>query len=160
MVIIAVAGGTSPTLGRSIVSAIAQTKNTPVILTRQSPNAPRSQYGAEVRQVDYTNHKSLVEAVQGVHTVISVLKIPGPEWSTYQINLLNAAKTAGVKRFAPSEFENGPLADGKVDILGLKPIVWKECEASGLECARFSGGMYVQYENASLNATHRPYPGS
>lgn len=141
MVTIAIAGGTSPTLGRSIVSAIAKTPNTAVILTRQSSNAPQSKYGAEVRQVDYTDNDSLVAALKGVHTVISVLKIPGPEWSTYQINLLNAAKAAGVKRFAPSEFENGPLADGKVDILGLKPIVWKECEASGLECARFSGGM-------------------
>lgn len=141
MVKIVIAGGTSPTLGRSIVTAIAHTVNTPVILTRQSLDAPASKYGAEVRQVDYTDHSTLVDALKDVHTVISVLKIPGPEWATYQINLLNAAKAAGVKRFAPSEFENGPEADGRVDILGLKPGVWKECTESGLECARFSGGM-------------------
>lgn len=147
MVKVAVAGGTSPTLGRSIVSAIAQTSNEAIILTRKSPNAPTTKYGAKVRQVDYTDHKSLVAALRDVHTVISVLKIPGPEWATYQINLLHAAKEAGVKRFAPSEFENGPLADWRVDILALKPGVWKECEQSGLECARFSGGMSVELMN-------------
>ena len=141
MVTVAVAGGTSSTLGRSIVTAISQTTNTPVILTRQSPHAPSTKYKAEVRQVDYTDQDALVKALSDVHTVISVLKIPGPEWAEYQINLLHASKRAGVKRFAPSEFDNGPLADYRVDILGLKPGVWKECEASGLECARFSGGM-------------------
>lgn len=141
MVKIAIAGGTSPTLGRSIVNAISQTTNTPVILTRQSPNAPSTKYGAEVKQVDYADHGSLVDALRDTHTIISVLKIPGPEWATYQINLLEAAKAAGAKRFAPSEFENGPEADGRVDILGLKPVVWQKCVESGLECARFSGGM-------------------
>ena len=61
------------------------------------------------------------------------------------MNLLNAAKEAGVKRFAPSEYENGPLADGKVDILGLKPPVWEACEKSGLECARLCCGMFMNY---------------
>jgi hypothetical protein len=74
-----------------------------------------------------------------------VLKIPGPEWLEYQLNLLRAAEEAGVKRFAPSEFENGPLLDGKVDLLGLKPPMWQACEASSLECARFSGGMFMNY---------------
>lgn len=82
MVTVAVAGGTSPTLGRSIVTAISQTTNKPVILTRQSPNSPSTKYRAEVRQVDYTDENSLVEALKDVHTVISVLKIPGPEWAT------------------------------------------------------------------------------
>lgn len=145
MVTIAVAGGTSPSLGRSIVTAISQTSNKPVILTRQSANAPNTKYGAEVRQVDYTDQASLVEALKDVHTVISVLKIPGPEWMTYEINLLNAAKQAGCKRFAPSQFEMGPAADGHIDILAMKPLVWKECENSGLECARFNGGMFMNY---------------
>lgn len=144
--VIAVAGGTSPTLGRSIVTAVTQTENKPVILSRQTGNsAPTTKYGAEVRPVDYTDHASLVEALKDVHTLISVIKVPGPEWKSYQINLLNAAKEAGVKRFAPSEFENGPLMDGKVDLLGLKPPVWQACLDSGLECARFSGGMFMNY---------------
>ena len=143
---IAIAGGSSPTLGRSIVTAISQTSNTPIILSRLTNSPPPTTlYDAEVRPVDYTSHSSLVSALDGVHTVISVLKIPGPEWLTYQINLLQAAKKAGVKRFAPSEWENGPLADGKVELLALKPIAWQECMKSGLECTRFGGGMFMNY---------------
>lgn len=76
---------------------------------------------------------------------MSVLKIPGPEWASYQVNILNAAKAAGCKRFAPSEFENGPLADGSVDALNLKLTVWRACMESGLEVARFSCGMFMNY---------------
>ena len=144
--VIAIAGGTSPTLGRSIVTAIAEIENKPIVLTRKSGGSTTSvPDGVEIRPVDYTDHASLLQALKDVHTVISVLKVPGPEWLTYQVNLLHAAKEAGVKRFAPSEFENGPLMDGKVDLLGLKPTVWKECLESGLECARFSGGMFMNY---------------
>ena len=148
MTIVAVAGGSSPTLGRSIVDAIAKTSNKPVILSRQKDSEKdqtSSCHGADVRYVDYTSHDSLVHALTDVETVISVIKIPGSEWMTYQINLLNAAKAAGVKRFAPSEFGLGPLADGKVDILGLKIPVWKACEQSGLECARFCCGGFMNY---------------
>jgi hypothetical protein len=35
--------------------------------------------------------------------------------------------------------------DGKVDLLGLKPPMWHQCQASSLECARFSGGMFMNY---------------
>ena len=144
--VIAVAGGTSPTLCRFIVTAIAQTENKPVVFTRRSGGTTSAnQYGAEIRPVDYADHTSLVEAPKGVHTVISVIKAPGPEWLSYQVNLLNAAKEAGDKRFAPSAFENGPLMDGKVDLLGLKPPVWQACLDSSLECARFSGGMFMNY---------------
>ena len=98
-----------------------------------------------MRYVDYTSVSSLTSALQGVETVISVLKIPGPEWITYQLNLLTAAKEAGVKRFAPAEYEIGPVALGKVDILALKPPVWEACEKSELECARFCCGMFMNY---------------
>ncbi|KAL9131685.1 MAG: hypothetical protein Q9217_000426 [Psora testacea] len=148
MATIAVAGGTSPTLGRSIVKAIGQTPNKAIILSRENGSkfsGSDKVHGAEVRYVNYSSHDSLVRALGGVETVISVLKIHGPEFRDYQINLLNAAKDAGVKRFAPSEFELGPLADGAVDALGLKPPIWEACHASGLECARFSCGMFMNY---------------
>ncbi|KAL6721262.1 hypothetical protein ACLMJK_000364 [Lecanora helva] len=147
MAIIAVAGGTSPSLGHSIVTAIGASSNQPIILSRIDPPKPQPShcYGAEVRYVDYTSHASLVLALRGVETVISVIKIPGPEWASYQINLLNAAREAGCKRFAPSQFENGPLAADKVDITGLKLAVWQACKESGLEVARFSCGMFMNY---------------
>ena len=151
MAIIAVAGGTSPTLGRVIVTATAAGKNTPVILSRQ-PSSPSStsppeqaRYGAQIRHVDYSSHSSLVSALRDVETVICVTKIPGPDWAPQQIRLLEAAAAAGVKRFAPSEFEAGPAAVGLVDVTAQKMAVWAACLKSGLECARFCNGMFMNY---------------
>lgn len=145
MVLIAVAGGTSPTLGRAIVTAISEnTRNTAIILSSQTNLT--SKHGAEVRTVDYSSLASLSSALQDIHTVISVVKIQAPQAVEYETNLLYAAKDAGVKRFAPSAFENGPLATERVTILSLnKPAVWQACLDSGLEVARFSGGLFMNY---------------
>lgn len=153
MPIIAIAGGTSPTLGRSIVTSILSTsnKNTPVILTRQSPTAPRTAHGAAVRQVDYSNPISLAAALQGVHTLISVIAVVGPQWLDVQLALLRAAREAGVKRFVPSEFGLGRLADERVDVLKAKGRVWEAClaarEESGgaMEVGRFNCGAFMNY---------------
>ena len=95
--------------------------------------------------MDYDDLESLVTALKGVHTVISVLKIPGKEWASYQINLLNAAKQAGVKRFSPSGFEAGPLAGRKVELLKGKLPVRGACLAGGLEVTRFNSGMFMNH---------------
>ncbi len=150
MVLAAIAGGTSPTLGRSIVTAILKAGNhKPVILSRCKPeadSAPTSQHGAEIRYVDYTSVPSLARGLEGVHTVISVLNPTDPsEMLNYHSNLLEAARSAGCKRFAPSEWEGGPLTKQKVDLLRPKLDVWKMCEGSGLECARFTPGWFMNY---------------
>ena len=50
-----------------------------------------------------------------------------------------------MKRFAPSEFELGPLAAGRIDITSpVKPVVWKACQESGLEVAKFQCGGFYQ----------------
>ncbi|KAM0716100.1 hypothetical protein Q7P37_008614 [Cladosporium fusiforme] len=148
---IAIAGGTSPTLGRSITRAIQTTStlHTPLILTRESPSAPATQHSAAVRQVNYANHKNLVAALQDVHTLIIVIKVTGPQWLDVQIALLDAAREAGVKRFAPSEFGMGQLADERVDVLGVKGRVWEAClvaaRESGMEVGRFTCGAFMNY---------------
>ena len=52
--------------------------------------------------VDYNDRRSLEYALRGVDVVIST--IPG----TLQIRIVDAAIKAGVKRFAPAEFEGRP----------------------------------------------------
>lgn len=150
MVKIAIAGGTSPTLGHAIVSALLRTPNTPIILSRapsadndSSTATPTTLYGAEVRHIDYTSAPSLTSALADIHTLISVLKLPGPVMATTQINLLNAAKVSGVRRFAPSEFGLG--ACERVDAIAAKERVWRACLASGLEVARFRCGAFMNY---------------
>ncbi|KAL1625457.1 hypothetical protein SLS56_007350 [Neofusicoccum ribis] len=149
---IAIAGGTSPTLGHAIVSALLRNPhNTPVILSRSAtsfdPAAPSSTttlYGAELRHVDYTDPHSLAAALHDIHTVISVIKQPDPHaMAATQTALLSAAAAAGVKRFAPSEFGVG--AAERVDATADKERVWAACRASGLEVARFRCGLFMNY---------------
>lgn len=83
---------------------LATEKHSVVLLTR-APKPSLAEKGVAVQIVDYTDHSSLVSALQGVHTVISAVSAHIPEQhSKSQIALLEAAKAAGVKRFAPSEF--------------------------------------------------------
>ena len=163
MVLVAIAGGTSPTLGKAIVMAMLQTSNTPIILSRAKSDAasqPDRIFGAEVRYADYDSKDSLAAALQGVHTVISVLKVPGPGWVTAQLNLLAGAEAAGVRRFAPSEFELGPLGDGTVDILQLKLPVRDACRDARqrgiVETARFSTGAFMNYLGLGIAEERKP----
>jgi hypothetical protein len=54
--------------------------------------------------VNYDNKNELVEALQGVHTVLSFIQLMKDVNNQSQKNLIDAAIIAGVKRFAPSEW--------------------------------------------------------
>ena len=73
MITIAVAGGTSPGLGRSVVTAIQQYPDQlkAIVLSRESSKVPSwlQETNVEVRKVDYSSEDSLFAALQGVHTV-------------------------------------------------------------------------------------------
>lgn len=152
---VAIAGGSSPTLGASIISALLATEGryVPVILSRGGPRdrSARSstQAGIEARRVDYNSHASLVSALRDVEVVISVLLIPGPEWVTAQVNLLHAAVEAGCQRFAPSEFALSHESQSMVDLLEAKNTVWRAVQASmdqgRIDAARFPCGMFMNY---------------
>lgn len=61
---------------------------------------------SEIRwqKVDYEDKKSLVETLRGTHTLLSFVQILSDPDQMSQKNLIDAAITAGVKRFAPSEY--------------------------------------------------------
>lgn len=151
---VAIAGGSSSTLGVSIISALEATggRYLPVILSRERKSNHASEIwprNLEVRQVDYHSHSSLVAALCDVEVVISVLLIPGPDWVTAQINLLHAAEEAGCHRFAPSEFALSGWAQARVDILEAKNVVWRAVQSSvdlgRIDAARFPCGMFMNY---------------
>ncbi|KAJ5861905.1 uncharacterized protein N7529_009215 [Penicillium soppii] len=151
---VAIAGGTSRTLGYSIVSALLATQGryTPVILSREASITKKHSHGeheVEVRYVDYHSHTSLIAALNDVDTVISVLLIPGPEWVTVQLNLLYAAEAAGCQRFAPSEFAFTSSANTMVDVLDAKNVVWEAVQTlvdeHRIDAARFPCGMFMNY---------------
>ena len=150
MVLVAVAGGTSPTLGKSIVTAIIQRDIDEVVIlsriTSSSSCQSKFKYGAAIRTVGYDSVESLTQGLTDVHTLISIIK-PNhfDELVPLHQKMLEAAKAAGVKRFAPSDWGMGPLANQKVDLIRAKQKVWDLCLGSGLECTRFFAGMFMNY---------------
>lgn len=71
MITIAVAGDTSPGLGRAVVTAIQKCPDqlNIIILSRQSSQVPEwlQKAKVEVRKVNYASEDSLFEALHGVH---------------------------------------------------------------------------------------------
>ncbi|EFE43690.1 isoflavone reductase family protein [Trichophyton verrucosum HKI 0517] len=162
MVKVAIAGGSSPTLGHSVVSALLATngRHTPVILSRKreggSPASstaawavPGSSSTAEVetRYVDYESKDSLVAALHDIDTVISVLLIHDTDtFVNTQIRLLHAAEAAGCRRFAPSEFSGGHKLHFLVDFeREAKLPVWEAVLQSNIDAALFANGMFMNY---------------
>lgn len=95
-------------------------------------------------------------ALRGVHTVISVLGFTPASsssgdgsWFSTQIAVLNAAKEAACKRFAPSEFGTGVLATPSIETLSGSVRVWKACEEAcrdgDMEWTRYECGLFMNY---------------
>lgn len=59
--------------------------------------------GVHWRTVNYDDQSDLEEALRGTHTVFSFVQLLSDPGGKTQKNLIDAAITAGVKRFAPSE---------------------------------------------------------
>jgi len=146
--LVVVAGGTGG-IGHHIVTAILETKKYTVkVFSRQDPSvsADLTAKGADVVQVDYSNHASLVKELQGVHTVISSLISLDDSCIQSQINLLNACLEAKVKRFAPSEFAGKHGPNTTVELYRkLKFPVREKVQASGIEYTLFNTGIFMDY---------------
>lgn len=56
------------------------------------------------RTVDYSDKDALVKTLRGVHTLLSFIVVHTDPENKCQKNLIDAAISAGVKRFAPSEW--------------------------------------------------------
>jgi hypothetical protein len=158
---VVIAGGTSPSLGRSLTTAILTltTHWHPIILSRSSSTIPSwlapliAAKRITLLRVNYADHSALVTALKGVHTVISALgftpSATDETWFNTQIALLNAAKEAGAKRFAPSEFGIGVDATPTIEALAGNVRVWEACEAAcadgEMEWTRYECGLFMNY---------------
>ncbi|KAF2168190.1 hypothetical protein M409DRAFT_21634 [Zasmidium cellare ATCC 36951] len=112
-----------------------------IVLLSRSPQPALSARGIDVRPVDYTSHAQLVQALQGVHTLLSVIGGSLQGLLDSQLALIDAAKEAGIKRFAPSEYA-GNGYEG-VDLYQPKAVVWEATQKSGLEYTRFGCGLFM-----------------
>lgn len=98
------------------VNSILATKKHDVVLLTRNLQPSLADKGIDVRVVDYTDHESLVFALQGVHTVISAISAHNPpELYKSQVALLEAAKKVGAKRFAPSEFAGSVRTSTRIE---------------------------------------------
>ncbi|KAF8907963.1 hypothetical protein CPB84DRAFT_1834754 [Gymnopilus junonius] len=149
MVVVAVAG--TGLVGKQVIHALLSSGKHTVIVLSRSPKPTLTAEGALVKAVDYSSVPSLVSALsdspEPVHTVISCLVSLDPsDMVKTQINLLQAAKQVGAKRFAPSEFAVSREANQFVEFYReFKEPVWKAAEESGLEVTAFSCGIFTNY---------------
>ena len=143
MVKVAVAGATGA-LGSTILSAILDTGKHDVVVLSRNPNPALSAKGLQVRPVSYTDHTSLTAALRGIHTVLSLIAgIDRDQMRDSQLAIIAAAKEAGVKRFAPSEFAIRDYRDW--DFYAGKIPVLEATKASGMEFAQFTCGIFMNY---------------
>ena len=146
--LVVVAGGTGG-IGRHIVDGILAAKKYSLkVFTRQDPSSvpELTAKGAKVIKVDYSNHQSLVQHLQGVHTVIVTLISIEESGITSQVNLLNACLEAKVKRFAPSEWAGQHDKNTTISLYrDIKFPVREKVRASGIEFTVFMSGAFMDY---------------
>lgn len=164
---LAIAGGTSPSLGRAIISALLspRTKHWDAVIFSRNDRKPLwlraidpENKRTRIRTVDYLSVASLASALDGVHTLVSVTSAIDGTQPQIQINLLRAAVQAGCKRFAPAEWGFGPKAWGDAELAGMGySEVWTECMKAQdkIKCARFNQGAFMNYIGLGMYSDQR-----
>jgi hypothetical protein len=155
MVVVAVAGASSG-FGRTVLQTFLSTphSHTFVLLSRTAQPELEAKYAnLIVRTTTYGDHAPLVKTLTGVHTVLSFIGGSQKAIQYSQLAMIAAAKEAGVKRFAPSEYF--AVTNEGIDLYQGKAIVWDAVVVSGLEFTRFCCGIFMQ-----LLGTGTPKPPS
>ncbi|KAF2845450.1 hypothetical protein T440DRAFT_472591 [Plenodomus tracheiphilus IPT5] len=158
MPILAVAGGTSPSLGRAIITALLSSTRSAdwnAIILSRSTKVPLwlravDQDGTrtQVREVDYLSVESLATALEGVHTVVSVTSAYDGTQAQIQTKLLHASVQAGCNRFAPAQWGFGTKSWEHIGFIKEEgELVWNECvkSKSNIESAKFNIGSFMNY---------------
>ena len=89
--------------------------------------------------VDYSNKESIKAALTGVDVVISTVPATALD---VQPGIAEAAKEAGVKLFAPSEF-GGPTEGATEGFFSAKANIQKQLKAIGIPYALFHTGAFA-----------------
>jgi len=142
MVTVALAGA-SGGLGLTVLRHFAANRGDHnIVLLSRFPQTYWTAQGIDIRTVDYTSRASVVQALKGVHTVLSLIGGSAEALRDSQLALIAAAKEAGVQRFAPSEFA-GSGGGYEIDLYAGKGEVWDAVKASGMEHTRFVCGLFM-----------------
>ncbi|KAF1811993.1 NAD(P)-binding protein [Eremomyces bilateralis CBS 781.70] len=146
MVNIAVAGGRGQVSREVIDALVVANKHDITILSRTATKDVTP--GVHWRVVDYNDASDLIRALKGVHTLLSFVQPLADPDQKSQKNLIDAAVSAGVKRFAPSEYGSSGTIDmpwwaGKEKIRKYLKEVNKDGKV--LEYILFQPGLFLDY---------------
>ncbi|KIW04245.1 uncharacterized protein PV09_04550 [Verruconis gallopava] len=147
MVHIAIAGG-SGQVAREVIDALLMTKKHEITILSRHKQVPITDTRIQLQTVNYKETISLVQSLQGVHTVLSFIQVLSDSGQEAQKNLIDAAISAGVKRFAPSEFGSKetihmPWWAGKEKVRSYLKEVSKH--ANDFEYTLFQPGLFLEY---------------
>ncbi|EKJ79542.1 hypothetical protein FPSE_00227 [Fusarium pseudograminearum CS3096] len=159
MVKIVLAGG-SGNVGRELLEALL-VRNKHEIIIFSTKDAPEKEIAPGVKwfKADYQDVDQLVKLLEGVRTVLSFMSVsPGAvEAGTRgQINLIDAAVRAGVKRFAPSEWASSKL--DKFPWYDFKRVAREHLaeinkDKKVIEYTLFQYGLYANYMTYPYNSS-------
>ncbi|KAI0431239.1 hypothetical protein F5Y09DRAFT_305534 [Xylaria sp. FL1042] len=148
MVRVVVAGG-SGQVAREVVDALVASGKHDITIFSRGP-APNTTIAPGVKwlAVDYNDKGALVEALRGIHTVLSFVQLLSDPEQKAQKNLIDATISAGVKRFAPSEYgsrgvDNMAWWEGKHKVREYLKTVNEEQAA--IEYTLFQPGLFLDY---------------
>ncbi|KAI3391876.1 hypothetical protein diail_6675 [Diaporthe ilicicola] len=148
MVNIAIAGGSGQVAMEVIDALVAAHKHEITIFSRNKRSEDVVASGVQWRVVDYDDRDDLVEALWGIHTLLSFVQLLADPENQSQKNLIDAAIAAGVKRFAPSEYGSAGTAHmpwwaGKEEIRKYLRKVNEDKKV--LEYTLFQPGLFLDY---------------
>src|SRR5947209_10703858 len=142
MVNVAVAGRTSPGLGRCIVTALLQHPQHAVTVLSRSSALPNHDPRVNHLIPDYSSIPALASlfVTHKIHTLIITLVN-----ETASMNLLSAAEQSGtVKRIIASEFAASEKCNHILDLYATKLKVWERLQSmTGMECTAVRCGMFM-----------------
>ncbi|KAF8853622.1 NAD(P)-binding protein [Acephala macrosclerotiorum] len=147
MVKIAIAGG-SGQIAQEVIDALVATKNHDITILSRKASTGHTAPGITVRRVNYDSKSDLIGALEGIQTVLSFIQLLSDPGNQSQKNLIDACISAGVKRFAPSEFSCSsvtylPFYAGKE---GIREYLKKVNENEKvLEYTLFQPGLLMDY---------------
>lgn len=145
---ILVAGGTGD-LGSRIIKALLKRNATVVSVVRHGSNKEKEKeleaMGVKVVKVDMSNIAELTEACKGVSCVVSALAGLRDTIVDGQSNLLDAAITAGVPRFIPSDFSSDftKIAAGENRNFDLRKEFHKKSDDASIAFTSIMNGAFA-----------------
>ncbi|KAF5232140.1 hypothetical protein FANTH_13137 [Fusarium anthophilum] len=145
---VAVVGG-SGNLGREVIDEILARGSYGVVILSRGAQGADLPKGVAWRQVDYDDKSALVDAMNGIDTVLSFLAmLDQNEALELHKKLIDAAIEAGVRRFAPSEWataSNSGVAHYQYKDEVRKYLEEVNSNQQKIEYCLFQPGMFTDY---------------